>query len=619
MTLQNQTSHVCALIAGAALLGASGSASARPGDLDPTFGKDGRVFFGDPNDIDIAASVLQQHDGKLVVGRLNGAVDDDFSVLRFLSDGSPDPGFDGDGRTSLDVSGFKCTTHVVLQQTDGKIVAAGGVRAIGDTADSDFGLARFHDDGSIDITFGAGGVVIHDLGGWDSITSIVQQADGRLVAAGWTDGGVSATLDMAFVRFNSDGSLDRAFGEDGAVIINFHESNGYDEVKRLVQSADGMLIATGSATPSNPFDHHQMPIVRLLPDGEHDATLDRDGRVTIELSDPNGQGAGNVAWASSLAVEVTGRIVVVGNGNSNIWAYDDAVPLITRVNSDGSPHTSFGDAGTAWIDLYGAHLDDVIIEANGLIYLAGDYQYDHFVARLTGDGQLDATFGVGGIAIIDAGDGNANFNAGSASLIRQSDGKIVTISSTTDSTADDRDNIRIVIARLLVGDESGHAGLLGFHGSMSAKEDQSIQIPVRRTGGSSGSVSVDYATAGASATSGVDFTPVSGTLTWGDGDMADKTVEVHIAGDRTDEDSETFRVELSNPSGGANLASRMMRVVIEGSRVSGPDPPGGSSGSRAGGGGAVDLLGLLCLIAGLAMFRCSRRSKLRWHAGNFCE
>lgn len=593
-----------------ALLAVSPAALARPGDLDPTFGDNGRVFVDIPNDIDIAATVVQQHDGKLVVGRLNRAADDDFSVLRFDSDGSPDASFDGDGRTSLDVSGIKGTTHVVLQQADGKIVAAGTASASADSPSRNFGLARYNDDGSLDTTFGAGGVVIHDLGGWDGIFAIVQQADGRLVAAGETDGGASATPDMAFVRFNADGSLDRSFGENGAVIINFHESNGDDRVQWLVQQNDGALIATGSATPSNSFSHNDMPIVRLLPDGQPDPTLDGDGRVTIELSDPSGQGAGNLAWAASIASEADGRIVVVGNGNRNIWDYGSDTPLIARVNNDGRPDTTFGDGGTAWIDLYGAYLQGVIAEANGPIDLAGDYLNDHFVARLAWDGGLDASFGVGGVAIIDAGDGNTDFNDGWASLIRQSDGKIVTASSTTWSNPWDYGLLdtptQIVIARLLVGDEGGHPGLLGFYRPISSVEGEVVHVPVRRTGGSSGDITVDYDTLSDSATSGEDFTAASGTLTWGDGDVADKIIDISIAADSTNESSETFRVALSRPSGGAILASETVLVEIEGSSAAPPPvppPPPGASGSGDGGGGGLDWLSLACLVGLLPMFR----------------
>lgn len=382
-----------------------------------------------------------------------------------------------------------------------------------------------------------------------------------------------------------------------------------------MQQADGTLIATGSATPSNSFSYHDMPIVRLLPDGLPDPTLDGDGRVTIELSDGAGQGAGNLAEASSLASEADGRIVVVGNGNSNIWAYDSDAPLIARVNDDGSPDTTFGEGGTAWIDLHGAYLQGIIAEANGPIYLAGDYHNDHFVARLTWDGKLDASFGVGGVAIIDAGDGNRNFNAGSASLIRQSDGKIVTVSSTTDSYWGDPDTMRIVVARLLVGDESGHAGLLGFSGPVSAKENEVVQVPVRRTGGSRGSVSVDYATASVSATSGADFIAASGTLTWSDGDMADKIIEVSIAADSTDEGSEDFRIDLANVSGGAGLGTSRIAVEIVGGNPTPPAGPPPPSASGGGGGGGLEWLSLACLIALLPV--CGRRASERFDGSAF--
>src|SRR5678816_3947950 len=78
---------------------AAGVAKARPADLDSTFGDGGRVFVDVASDSDVAATVVLQPDGKIVVGRSNDATDDDFSVLRFNQDGSPDTTFDGDGRT----------------------------------------------------------------------------------------------------------------------------------------------------------------------------------------------------------------------------------------------------------------------------------------------------------------------------------------------------------------------------------------------------------------------------------------------------------------------------------------------------------------------------------------
>ncbi len=82
-------------------------------------------------------------------------------------------------------------------------------------------------------------------------------------------------------------------------------------------------------------------------------------------------------------------------------------------------------------------------------------------------------------------------------------------------------------------------------------------ITVTRTGGSTGAVSVQYATSNGSATSGAgnDYTATSGTLNWADGDSASKTFNVPILEDSSQESNETVTLTLSNAGGGASLAS----------------------------------------------------------------
>ena len=595
-----------ALVSLVAPLAAVGVALARPGDLDPSFGDNGRVFVDVANDADLAATVLQQPDGKIVVGRGNSASNDDLSVVRFNSDGSLDSSFDGDGRTSLDIRGIKAVTSVVLRQIDGKIVAAGWSGSSADSVDRNFALARYNTNGSVDTSFGAGGVVIHDLGGWsDAISAVVQQADGRLVAAGTTDGGASATSDMVFVRFHANGSLDQSFGANGAVTINFHESTGFDAVRSLVQHTDGALIATGIATPSNAYSHEDMAVVRLLPDGTPDASFDGDGRAIVHLTDPFGQGRGNMAEASAVATEPDGGVVVAGNGNHTIWDYGLELPALARVNGDGSTDTTFANGGTAWLDvLSGTTLQGLMVEANGPIYLTGDFLGDDFVARVTRAGDLDPSFGVDGVTVIDSGDGNRVDAWGNASFVRQDDGKIVIASNTAEGNSE---TSRLVVARLLVDDGGGHPGVLGFYYPVSVEENSTAVVQVRRTGGSSGTVSITYATANGTARSGTDFTAANGTLTWTDGDTADKSFEIDVAADSSAEGKENFVVELSIPTGGVNLGASQLTVQIDEQPGSGNPPPGAppppTDGSSGGGGGALDWWALACLIALLPMLR----------------
>src|SRR5690606_37117556 len=126
-------------------------AAAAPGDLDPAFGADGRVFVDVPGDDDIAATALLQVDGKLVIGRTNDAATDDFSVLRLDADGSPDPGFGRDGRTTLDIPDVNATTRVLLKLPEGSIIAAGAAARAGDVSNTDLGMVRYNSDGSVDI------------------------------------------------------------------------------------------------------------------------------------------------------------------------------------------------------------------------------------------------------------------------------------------------------------------------------------------------------------------------------------------------------------------------------------------------------------------------------------
>lgn len=84
-----------------------------------------------------------------------------------------------------------------------------------------FALARYLDDGNLDTNFGNNGVVTTDFG--DNViayaTGVGVQADGRIVAAGfpYIPPGAYRAL-FALARYNTDGSLDLSFGNEGRVV-----------------------------------------------------------------------------------------------------------------------------------------------------------------------------------------------------------------------------------------------------------------------------------------------------------------------------------------------------------------------------------------------------------------
>jgi hypothetical protein len=94
---------------------------------------------------------------------------------------------------------------------------------------------------------------------------------------------------------------------------------------------------------------------------------------------------------------------------------------------------------------------------------------------------------------------------------------------------------RLVPAQLSVGDAviaEGNAG------AQYALVSVTLDAPSKQT------VSVNYATAGGTATAGADYGSVSGTLTFARGETS-KTITVPVYGDRLPEGNETFRVNLS--------------------------------------------------------------------------
>ncbi len=121
-------------------------------------------------------------------------------------------------------------------------------------------------------------------------------------------------------------------------------------------------------------------------------------------------------------------------------------------------------------------------------------------------------------------------------------------------------------ATLTINDDDsapGGPGTLALSNASATVSESAanVVLQAQRTGGSTGAVSVDYATADGSATAGTDYQATSGTLSWGNGDTATKSIVVPIVGDSVQESAETFSVALSAPTGGASLGSPASATV----------------------------------------------------------
>ena len=383
-----------------ALLFTSGL-SAAAGDLDPTFDGDGKAVTDFGVD-DVAKGVAAQGDGKIVAAGYtrDPAKGSDFAVARYNRDGSLDSGFGDGGKVRTDFGGTDDRGSAVAVQPDGKIVVAGWALVPDVTFYTDIALARYNPDGSLDSTFGSGGKLLTNLERTDFANGLAIQPDGKIVVVGGERSAPSGH-DYAFaaVRYNPEGSLDPTFGGSGHVITPFTE--GLDLAEGVIVQPDGKIVAAGVADASSP-DTQDLALARYNPDGSLDAGFDFDGKV--QTRDPASAGAWNVAR------QADGKLVVAGG-------------IVARYNPNGSLDSTFGSAGKVVLgESTSARV--VLVEPDSELVVAGTYfNPDEFVvAKLKENGSRDQSFGDDGQVRTDIG-----FNSYDDvyAAVLQSDGRIV--------------------------------------------------------------------------------------------------------------------------------------------------------------------------------------------------
>ena len=365
----------------------------------PTFTVSDGKLTTDLGGDDYGRSVIQQADGKLVVAGYTSAPSTDmsssnFAMVRYKADGTLDTDFDGDGKLTTD---FGLNAHdrgySVIQQVDGKLVVAGYGMTL-----SDFALARYNLDGSLDTSFGKGGKLTTDLESisFDYGSSLIQQADGKLVVAGQSNNS------FALARYNADGTLDTSFDGDGKLTTNFGLWAS-DYGNSVIQQADGKLVVAGASDNS-------FALARYNADGTLDTSFDGDGKLITNFGSNN-------SYGNSVIQQADGKLVVAGEGDNNF--------ALARYNLDGSLDTSFGESGKQITDSGSSYASgySIIQQADGKLVVVGyalNGNYNFALARYNADGTLDTSFNSDGKLTTDLGD-----DAFGRSVIQQANGKLV--------------------------------------------------------------------------------------------------------------------------------------------------------------------------------------------------
>lgn len=162
--------------------------------------------------------------------------------------GDLDPSFGANGKVTTNFNGSGDRANAVAIQSDGKIVVAG----FADTGNFDFAMVRYNNDGTLDASFGSNGKVTTDVnsGSFDSASALAIQSDGKIILAGSTSP-FNQGSDFALARYTSTGALDATFGPGGKVITSFNGLS--DGANAIAIQSDGKIVLAGSANSGNDF------------------------------------------------------------------------------------------------------------------------------------------------------------------------------------------------------------------------------------------------------------------------------------------------------------------------------------------------------------------------------
>ena len=306
---------LCCLWAGVALAG----------ELDPTFGVDGRVSLEFGPHGDRALAILVDDQGRVVLGG-SSMLDNSLacSLIRLLPDGQPDTELNGEGTVILDLADGDDEILALAQSPDGDIVA-GGYAYNGQ--DRDFLLLRFHDDGTLDETFGDQGVVIEPIGNSDDeITAVQVLANGKILVAGNAAGTGGRALALA--RYNSDGSADTSFGDAGVSLTGV----GRDVLAQgMVVDEEGRIIVSGSYSDGSTT---RVMLAAFDENGAVDSGFGQNGVATPGGSDAMTEGYG-LYLAADSTLYVAGSMGREPERDAALFAF----------THEGAPLSEFGDQG----------------------------------------------------------------------------------------------------------------------------------------------------------------------------------------------------------------------------------------------------------------------------------
>jgi len=352
----------------------------------------------------LPADVIEQPDGKILVS--NGYFP--FQVVRFEPNGSLDSSFGSGGVTNpFAPNNNPSSAGAMALESDGKIlVVAGGGPVV-----------RLNSNGSLDTSFGNGGMTAPGVpaGFGFSAGPVLVQPDGKILLGG-TASDIGYRTDIfqtVLARYNADGTPDTTFGNGGSIQVT-----GSQGETTMALLANGDIITVNWAA-----------IAQFSPTGAPRSSV-TGGAVAVIAGSSFG----------AEAIESSGEYVLSEVQNAASGRCHDYNTTVIRYTASGAVDSTFSRPLFNFAGVVGCGVSDAIsgvaVQADGKIVLAGDHSvtststFENALIRLNTDGSLDSTFGSGGIVL----NKQPSNSEGYSRVLIQSDGKIVAAGITSGTT-----------------------------------------------------------------------------------------------------------------------------------------------------------------------------------------
>ncbi len=403
-------------------------------------------------------------------------VSTDHALTRLLPNGKPDPSFNGTGHLNFGATNqpdVKWMDNMVLLP-DNKLLYAGNSTQ---SNTSRTVIYKVNNNGTLDNTFGAGGVVRHSGPlPFNDLKTLDVQSTGKIIAL--TASFNNTTSTGVILRLNSNGSIN-TFGTSGIMqpAIGFPDTKIDFGMIKILPDNSFLVVGThvaDAASGAPPYSAHQDFIAKFSADGVLQTSFGTNGKTIL----PKGSNDRLSFFNKYIDVDINGNIYV----NCSV---QDLAPIsgtfpvevtVYKLNANGALVSSYGQNGRLGIPgTYAGsfHFYDAQVQNGDQLLVASmtdtGMNANYLVKRLNADGSDDLTF-TGNSAIIT---GTRNALDHFHFLGLQSDNKIIVGGWRSKKKTTGSDTLHPVIMRI-VDHETGTVDT--GTSVVSIKDQQQIKV-----------------------------------------------------------------------------------------------------------------------------------------------